>query len=457
MNNMTQIIYLATTLLLLLGLKKMSSPKTAMNGIVLAGWGMVIAILVTFFMPNLHGFVNFELMIAAMVIGAVIAWYSGKKVMMIQIPQMIALYNGMGGGAASAIAILELLHYENSSIAIRCLALFGAMIGAISFSGSIIAFAKLQDIIKREIVLPLHQILNVTLIAASIILALYLLIFPDQIFFILPFFLIASVLGLTFTLPIGGANMPVVISLFNAMTGLAVGFNGFVLNNPALMVAGIVVGASGTLLTQLMAKAMNKNILSILFSTLSKSVSTESSATTDNMKSIEVDDTAIMMAYATKVIITPGYGMAVAQAQHKISELAHQLEQRGIAVKFGIHPVAGRMPGHMNVLLAEAGISYDKIFDLDEINPEFSNTDVALVIGANDVVNPAAINEPNSPIYGMPVLNVSSAKNVLVIKRGKGKGFSGVENSLFNMDNVHMLYGDGMNVVNRLVQVIKNL
>lgn len=434
----------------------MSSVKTAKSGIVLAGWGMLIAIFATFFSINIHGLINYELMIVAIFTGAIIAFYSGQRITMIQIPQMIALYNGMGGGAASAIAILELLHYQNISSAVYCLALLGALIGAVSFSGSIIAFAKLHDIIKREIVLPLHQTLNISLLVSATALCIYLLFFPENIIVIIPFFIVALVLGLTFTLPVGGANMPIVISLFNAMTGLAVGFNGLVLNNPALMVAGIVVGASGALLTQLMAKAMNKSIFSILFSAMTKS-QPSSSSLVGNIKSIEIDDTAILLGYANKVIISPGYGMAVAQAQHKISELAHQLELRGISVKFAIHPVAGRMPGHMNVLLAEAGIPYDKIFDLDEINAEFSNTDVALVIGANDVVNPAAMNEPTSPIYGMPVLNVAAAKNVLIIKRGQGKGFSGVENSLFTMDNVSMLYGDGMNMVNRLVQAIKNL
>lgn len=457
MNNITQLIYLATTLLLLLGLKKMSSPKTAMSGIMLAGWGMLIAILATFFAPDIHGLVNYELMLIAMVIGTTIAWVSAKKVIMIQIPQMIALYNGMGGGAASAIAALELMNYEGASITLRCLALFGAIIGAASFSGSLMAFAKLQDLIKREIVLPFHQTINILLLLSIVTLGVLLIMTPANTILILPFFILILMLGVTFTLPIGGANMPIVISLFNAMTGLAVGFNGFVMNNAALIVAGIVVGASGTLLTQLMAKAMNKSLFSILFAPITQSSTDDSTATTGALKSIEISDTAIMMAYANKVIISPGYGMAVAQAQHKISELARLLEQRGIAVKFAIHPVAGRMPGHMNVLLAEAGISYDKIFDLDEINEEFSNADVALVIGANDVVNPAAINQPSSPIYGMPVLNVAAAHNVLVVKRGQGKGFSGVENSLFTMDNVHMLYGDGQTVINHLVQAIKSV
>lgn len=456
MNNIIQLIYLSTTILLLLGLKKMSSPTTAMKGIRLAGAGMLIAILITFFSPDIHGLVNYELMIAAMVIGTSLAWYSAKKVTMIQIPQMIALYNGMGGGAASAIAALELLHAQTSSLYLQSLAYLSALIGAISFSGSLVAFAKLQDILKKEIVLPFHQIVNLSLLGSMVLLAIISISFSANPIIISLFFAAALTLGLTFTLPVGGANMPIVISLFNAMTGLAVGVNGFVLNNPALIVAGIVVGASGTLLTQLMAKAMNKSIGSILFSSLTQ-ITDSSNTTTGSSKSIEVDDTAIMMAYANKVIISPGYGMAVAQAQHKISELAHQLEQRGISVKFAIHPVAGRMPGHMNVLLAEAGVSYDKIFDLEEINPEFSNADVVLVIGANDVVNPAAMNQPSSPIYGMPVLNVGAAKNVLVIKRGQGKGFSGIENGLFSLDNVHMLYGDGMNVVNRLVQAIKGL
>lgn len=449
-----QFIYLFTTILLLFGLKQMSSPKTAMNGIKLAGLGMLIAIMVTFF--NSNGLSNSGLIISAILIGSLIAVYSGIKVTMIQIPQMIALYNGMGGGAASAIAALELMRTNNQSVSLQIMALIGALIGAISFSGSIIAFSKLHDLMQREIVLPFHQMINLSLLVVAVLSSILLIFLPANAMLMLIFFGCSLILGLTFTLPIGGANMPIVISLFNAMTGLAVGFNGFVLNNPALIVAGIVVGASGTLLTQLMAKAMNKNIFSILF-TATSATQTAKTEVQGSMKAIEIDDTAIMMGYAQKVIITPGYGMAVAQAQHKISELAHQLEQRGISVKFAIHPVAGRMPGHMNVLLAEAGVSYDKIFDLEEINAEFASTDVVLVIGANDVVNPAALNQSDSPIYGMPILNVAAAKNVLVIKRGQGKGFSGIENSLFTLDNVHMLFGDGMNVTNRLVQAVKAL
>lgn len=456
MDNITQIVYLATAILLILGIKKMSSPKTAKSGITYAGWGMLIATLITLFNPQIHGFANYSLIILGIGIGSFLGWYSGQKVNMTHMPQMIALYNGMGGGAASAIAAIELLHHQGSgTMALRTLAVLGAIIGTISFSGSIIAFGKLQEIIKRVKVLPNHQKINLTILGSSLLLGLFIILLPKVTFFLFAFFVLLLLLGVTFTMPIGGANMPIVISLFNAMTGLAVAFNGFVLNNSALVIAGTVVGASGTLLTQLMAKAMNKSISSILFTGPITEVAGPEALSTGSLKAIEINDAAIMMSYASKVIIVPGYGMAVAQAQHKIWELAQQLEARGVTVKFAIHPVAGRMPGHMNVLLAEAGVAYDKLFDLDEINSEFSNADAVLVIGANDVVNPSALNQPNSPIYGMPILNAAFAKNVLVIKRGQGKGFSGIENSLFTMDNTHMLYGDGQEVVNKLVQAIK--
>lgn len=457
MTGFIQFVYLATALVLILGIRKMSSPKTAPDGVTYAGIGMLIAILVTFFLPAIQGFWNYFLIIVAIGIGTYIAWYSGQKVSMIQMPQMIALYNGMGGGAAGAIAAIELLHAEGSPFSVRALAILGAIIGAIAFSGSIIAFAKLQDIIKRVWVLPKHQMVNMGLFGASLLFGLIILASPDSPFILFLFFVVLLVLGVTFTLPIGGANMPVVISLFNAMTGLAVGFNGFVLHNDALIIAGTVVGASGTLLTQLMAKAMNKSVASILFTAATDPQLEGNVDAGGSLKPIDVNDAAVMMAYSNRVIIVPGYGMAVAQAQHKIWELTQQLENRGVKVKFAIHPVAGRMPGHMNVLLAEAGVPYDKLLDLDEINPEFGNTDTTLVIGANDVVNPSALNDSASPIYGMPILNAQDSKNVLVIKRGQGKGFSGIENSLFTLDNTRMLYGDGQDVVNKLVQSLKAL
>lgn len=458
MNYLVQLIYLATAFILIVGIRQMSSPKSAKAGVTLAGWGMLTAVAATCLLPAVYqaGFSNLLLMAVAIVIGTAIGWGTGKTVQMINMPQMIALYNGMGGGAAGAIAAIELFQHADASIAVRSLSILGAIIGMVSFSGSIIAFAKLQDLIKRVRILPFHQLLNTTLLFVSLVLGLVILALPALKILLIPFFGGLFILGILFTLPIGGANMPVVISLFNAMTGLAVGLNGFVLENDALVIAGTVVGASGTLLTQLMAKAMNKSVASILFvSKETEQVAAEE--TSGSLKPIEIPDAAIIMAYAKKVIIVPGYGMAVAQAQHKIWELAQQLEQKGVTVKFGIHPVAGRMPGHMNVLLAEAGVPYDKLLDLEEVNPEFQNTDAVLVIGANDVVNPSARTQSSSPIYGMPILDVNHAKQVLVIKRGQGKGFSGVENSLFTMDNTRMLYGDGQEVVNKLVQAVKGV
>ncbi len=456
MHNFIQPVYLLTAIVLILGIRKMSSPKTAKQGITYAGWGMMAAILITFLLPEIQGTLNHALILVAIGIGTYIGWSSGNKVQMINMPQMIALYNGMGGGAAAAIAAIELLGNE-TNFTVRALAILGAIIGTISFSGSIIAFAKLQDLMKRVIILPRHQFVNIAILAGTLIFGSVVL-FSHSVptFSLLMMFILLLVLGVTFTIPIGGANMPVVISLFNAMTGLAVGFEGFVFNNNALIIAGTVVGASGTLLTQLMAKAMNKSVASILFSGISQTQESTSEVS-GSLKPIEPSDAAVMMAYSNKVIVVPGYGMAVAQAQHKIWELAQLLEQKGVTVKFAIHPVAGRMPGHMNVLLAEAGVPYDKLLDLEEINAEFPNTDTVLVIGANDVVNPSAKNDTSSPIYGMPILDADKAKNVLIIKRGQGKGFSGVENSLFTMDNSRMLYGDGQDVANKLIQAVKTL
>lgn len=457
MNNFLALVYLVTAFVLIIGIKQMASPKTARKGVMVAGVGMAVAVGVTFFAPAIRGVVNYVIILLGIGLGSFIGWYSGKKVSMIQMPQMIALYNGMGGGAAACIAAIELSQATHAPFATQFLAILGAIIGTIAFSGSIIAFAKLQDIMKRVIHLPQHQLLNMVLAGAAGALGVLALIFPANLMLIVPLFILLLILGVTFTIPIGGANMPIVISLFNAMTGLAVGFNGFVLNNYGLVIAGTVVGASGTLLTQLMAKAMNKSVASILFTAHDDGGDAQVQDNGGVLKPIEPTDAGVLLAYAKNVIIVPGYGMAVAQAQHKIWELAQQLEARGIRVKFAIHPVAGRMPGHMNVLLAEAGVPYDKLYDLDEINADFPNTDAVLVIGANDVVNPAANKDPNSPIYGMPILNAADAKNVLIIKRGQGKGFSGIENSLFTQDNARMLYGDGQDMVNKLVHEVKTL
>jgi NAD(P) transhydrogenase subunit beta len=455
MDTVIEICYFLAAMLFILGLKRMSSPLTARGGILWAGSGMLVATLITFFWPGME---NYLLMTAAIAIGGVAAWWSGKKVAMTDMPQMIALYNGMGGGGAGAIAAVELLKGNFHSDALLTLALLGALIGSVSFSGSIIAFAKLQGLLKRPLRFPFQHHINLVIFALAFAAGGLIIETGDTAgIALLVFFALALAFGVLKTLPIGGADMPVVISLYNALTGLAVGVEGFVLDNAAMIIAGTVVGAAGTLLTQLMARAMNRSIGHVLFGSFGEAHGEEQGTVAGSLKPIDVTDAGIMMAYAERVIIVPGYGMAVAQAQHKIKELMQVLLDRGIDVKFAIHPVAGRMPGHMNVLLAEADVPYDRLYDLDEINAQFPQTDVVLVIGANDVVNPMARSNPESPIYGMPILNVDQAKNVIVIKRGQGKGFSGVENALFYADNARMLYGDGQGMTGELIQAIKQL
>jgi NAD(P) transhydrogenase subunit beta len=374
---------------------------------------------------------------------------------MTDMPQMIALYNDMGGGAAAAIGAVELFGGKAHGSVLLALAVIGGIIGAVSFSGSLIAFGKLQGLIKRSWRFGGQQVLNLVLLGVMLVFGAWVVLSGNASpTAVTVFFLLALTLGITMTVPIGGADMPVVISLYNALTGLAVALEGFVLNNAAMIIAGTVVGSAGTLLTQLMAKAMNRSLANVLFSGFGETAAAGGEVT-GAMKPIEATDVGVMMAFAQKVIIIPGYGMAVAQAQHKVWELAEDLQERGVMVKFAIHPVAGRMPGHMNVLLAEAGVPYDLIFDLDEINGEFATADVALVIGANDVVNPVARTDKSSPIYGMPILNADQAKNVVVIKRGQGAGFSGIENALFYLDNTRMLYGDGQKAVAELIAAVK--
>jgi H+-translocating NAD(P) transhydrogenase subunit beta len=459
-NLLIDVSYLVTAALFILGLKRMSSPVTARSGILWAGAGMLVATLVTFAYP---GMTNYELIIAAVVVGSLLAWWSGKRVAMTDMPQMIALYNGMGGGAAAAIAAVELYKLSMApegahhlGVTTSTLAVVGGIIGAVSFSGSAIAFGKLQGLINRSYRFSGQQIVNIVILIVALILggivALQLQASPV---IVTSFFVLALILGVTMTLPIGGADMPVVISLYNALTGLAVAFEGFVLNNAAMIIAGTVVGSAGTLLTQLMAKAMNRSLGNVLFSGFGDTGGATTGEVSGSLKPIEGADVGVMMAFASKVIIVPGYGMAVAQAQHKIWELCQLLIDRGVTVRFAIHPVAGRMPGHMNVLLAEAGVPYDLIADLEEINAEFETADVALIIGANDEVNPVARTDKSSPIYGMPILNADKAKNVIVIKRGKGAGFSGIENALFYLDNTRMLYGDAQKAAAELIQSVK--
>jgi NAD(P) transhydrogenase subunit beta len=448
-----QASYFVTAVLFILGLKRMSSPVTARSGILWAGAGMAVATLVTFLYP---GMTNYALILPAMLVGGGLAWWSGKRVAMTDMPQMIALYNGMGGGAAAAIAAVELYRGEAAGYASVSLAVLGGIIGAVSFSGSAIAFGKLQGLITRSFRFSGQQIVNLALLAAALVLGALVASHTNAAPAVVTgFFVLALVLGITMTLPIGGADMPVVISLYNALTGLAVGLEGFVLDNAAMIIAGTVVGSAGTLLTQLMARAMNRSLGNVLFSGFGDTGGEATGTVSGSLKPIEAADVGVMMAFASKVIVVPGYGMAVAQAQHKIWELCQLLIDRGVNVRFAIHPVAGRMPGHMNVLLAEAGVPYDLISDLDEINAEFETADVALIIGANDVVNPVARTDKSSPIYGMPILNADKAKNVIVIKRGKGAGFSGIENALFYLDNTRMLYGDAQKAGAELIAAVK--
>lgn len=468
----TQVIidasYLAAAFLFIYGLKRMSSPVTARSGIVVAGIGMLVATLASFLyvfginaaaQPHLN--TNVILAATALLIGVGWAWWSGKKVAMTAMPQMVALYNGMGGGAAASIAAVELLRtsavHETISLVVT---IIGALIGAISLAGSLIAWAKLDGKINGTWRIKGQQAFNGTIFVATLALGLYIVFAAHghaPLWMVAAFFGGALFFGVLMTMPIGGADMPVVISLYNAFTGLAVGFEGYVLQNPALMIAGMVVGSAGTLLTLLMAKAMNRSVSNVIFSNFGVTGDEQQGEIKGSMKPAEAGDAAINMRYASKVIIAPGYGLAVAQAQHKLYEFVKLLIDAGVDVKFAIHPVAGRMPGHMNVLLAEAGVPYDMIFDLEDINGEFKEADVAIVIGANDTVNPAARTNKSSPIYGMPILNVDQAKQVYVIKRGQGKGYSGVENELFFADNCNMVYGDAQKVMVAMIQAVKSL
>ncbi|HDS1366075.1 TPA: NAD(P)(+) transhydrogenase (Re/Si-specific) subunit beta [Stenotrophomonas maltophilia] len=453
-------------MLFVIGLKRMSSPVTASHGIVLAGIGMLLAVIASFgYLADVdeaarpHLATNLGLSFLALALGGILAWRSGRKVAVTGMPQMVALYNGMGGGSAAALAAVELLRggHTGGSLHLSVTAL-GALIGSISLSGSVIAWAKLDGRINKPWRFAGQRALNGLVFACALAIGVFLVMCPSvSIVWPTLFFVAALTFGVLMTLPIGGADMPVVISLYNAFTGLAVGLEGFALQNPALMIAGMVVGSAGTLLTFMMARAMNRSLANVLFSNFGESAATGDVEVAGRMTSVDPSDAAVSMRYASSVIIVPGYGLAVAQAQALLYELVKLLQAADVDVKFAIHPVAGRMPGHMNVLLAEAGVPYDLIFDMEDINDSFPATDVALVIGANDVVNPAARSDKGSPIYGMPILDVDKAHQAYVIKRGQGKGYAGVENLLFYQDNCDMVYGDAQIVLTKMVQAIKDL
>jgi H+-translocating NAD(P) transhydrogenase subunit beta len=458
MNLLIQASYFAAAFLFIFGLKRMSSPVTARGGIVWAGIGMVVAVVVSlaFADPRHPKFgQNLALILVALGIGNAWAWWQGKRVPMTSMPQMVALYNGMGGGAAAAIAAIELYSAHAQGYADQGMALLGALIGSVSFSGSLIAWAKLDGKMNRSIRFSGQKAVNALIMLSTLAVGAWMMLWLTDLKVTL-FFIGALAFGIAMTVPIGGADMPVVISLYNAFTGMAVGLEGFVLQNPAMIIAGVLVGSAGTLLTLLMARAMNRSLPNILFSNFGETEAA-GEAMTGTMRSAEPSDAAVQMKYASKVIIAPGYGLAVAQAQHKLYEFVKLLQAAGVDVKFAIHPVAGRMPGHMNVLLAEAGVPYDIIHDMEDVNGEFKEADVAIVVGANDTVNPAARSNKSSPIYGMPILNVDMAKQVYVVKRGQGKGYSGIENELFFKDNCALVYGDAQKVMVSMIQALKEL
>ena len=454
--------YLAAIVAFILALRFLSSPARARHGTWVGAAGMLVAIVATFFQHGLH---HYAAILAVMAVSAPIGAYAARVVKMTAMPQMVALFNGVGGGAAALVALADFHNVApapgrvHADVGISIM--LSALIGSVSFAGSLVAFGKLQELVSgRPIVYPGQKVVNLALMAALVALAIVVLAGPQRQALVIALICGALLFGVLFVLPIGGADMPVVISLLNAFTGLAAAATGFVLHNNVLIVSGMLVGASGTLLTILMGRAMNRSIANVLFGAFGQIVAGPVGAAADTngaVRSASAEDVAVMLAYAKRVVVVPGYGLAVAQAQHDVRQLADLLEERGVDVTYAIHPVAGRMPGHMNVLLAEANVPYPQLKEMDDVNPEFSRTDVALVIGANDVVNPDARNNTGSPIYGMPILNVDQAQQVVVLKRSMNPGFAGIDNPLFLNPKTVMLFGDAKDSVDRLTASVKTL
>jgi H+-translocating NAD(P) transhydrogenase subunit beta len=461
--DVTNLLYLVTIVTFILALRFLSHPATARRGNWIGAVGMLIAVVVTFVQDEI---VSYWEIAVGMVIGGAFGAVAARKVRMTAMPQMVALFNGVGGGAAALISLAEFHNHAPDpgtlKTDISASIMLSAIIGSISFAGSMVAFAKLQELIRgRPIVYPLQQAVNGLLFASVLAAGIAIAAGAERQWLIWALLGGAAVFGVLFVLPIGGADMPVVISLLNAFTGLAAAATGFELENNVLIVSGMLVGASGTLLTILMGRAMNRSVLNVLFGAfgqLAAPVPGLAAVETDGqVRSANAEDVAVMLAYANKVVFVPGYGMAVAQAQHDVRTLADLLESRGVEVSYAIHPVAGRMPGHMNVLLAEANVPYPQLKEMDEANPEFARTDVALVIGANDVVNPDARNNAGSPIYGMPILNVDNAQQVVVLKRSMNPGFAGIDNPLFLNPKTVMLFGDAKDSIEKLAASVKTL
>ncbi len=464
--------YLIGSISFIVGLKMLSHPDTARKGNIYAAIGMAIAIFATIFLfVNEKGahLGNYIWIFAGLIIGTVIGALMAKKVQMTAMPQMVSLFNGMGGACAAIISIVEFRHLIHqgggccaspTNTLTMLTILVGLIIGTVSFAGSMIAFAKLNGNLKDK-VLPGQQIINLALMSLIVLLVVGVMLkmptCPVNLFWIL--FAVSALYGVLFVMPIGGADMPVVISLLNSFTGVAAACGGFLYNNPVMLTGGILVGSAGTILTMLMCKAMNRSLTNVIVGAFGGSAASAGATDTGGgtTKEVSVADAAMLMAYSKKVVIVPGYGLAVAQAQHTCHELEKVLEEKGVELIYAIHPVAGRMPGHMNVLLAEADVSYEKLKEMEEINPEFAQTDVVLILGANDVVNPAAKSDPSSPIYGMPILDVENAKHVIVNKRSMKPGYAGIENALFFQPKTSMLFGDAKKVLQDLISELKSI
>lgn len=479
--NILEICYLIGSVTFIMGLKMMGNAKSARKGNIVGAIGMTIAILGTIFLhegtvqPIVYG-----LIFGAIALGTVIGWMTAKKVQMTKMPELVSMFNGMGGACAALISLIEFDHYFHAELpkfvmgaALTgelhfpygfLIAVFaGLVIGSISFSGSVIAYLKLNGTMNKPIRLPAYNIINLIVLLITIALIGFLVYTGGMVVLKMPFIVygllaLAIIYGILFTVPIGGADMPVVISLLNSFTGLAAAFGGFLYDNKVMLTGGILVGSAGTLLTFVMCKAMNRSLGSVVFGAFGGGGATAAGPDVKgSIKDIQVSDLAVLMNYSKKVVIVPGYGLAVAQAQHIIHELELLLEERGVEVKYAIHPVAGRMPGHMNVLLAESNVSYDKLVEMEDINPEFEQTDVVLIVGANDVVNPAAKIDPSSPIYGMPILEVDKAKNIVVNKRSMNAGYAGIDNLLFYDPKCSMFFGDAKKALTELVAELKTM
>lgn len=453
-----EFIYLVASITYIVGLKKLGHPETARNGNLLAAFGMTLAIVGTIFLykgevPTLI----YILIGIAIFIGTIIGFLVAKKVAMTKMPELVSMFNGMGGASAALIGLIEFSHYTGEVLSVLTI-LGGVVIGSVSFSGSMIAWAKLNGTMHKPIRIPKYNILNNLILLALLLFASYIVWSgSDSSLFVYILCFGALAYGVLFVIPIGGADMPVVISLLNSFTGLAAALGGFLYGNMVMLTGGILVGSAGTILTFAMCEAMNRPLSNVIFGGFGDTGGEASGGPKGDIKKTTASDVAILMNYSQKVIIVPGYGLAVAQAQHVIHELEQLLESRGVEVKYAIHPVAGRMPGHMNVLLAETNVVYDKLAEMDDVNSEFPNTDVVFVVGANDVVNPAAHNDPSSPIYGMPILDVENAKQIIINKRSMKPGYAGIENELFYNQKASMLFGDAKAVIQELVTELKSI